>query len=106
MRFLVDENLPRRLAQWLREQGHDAWHVEDLGLVGVDDLILIASALPEKLTIVSKDDDFVGSASSEVKVLHLMIGNASTAALIAWLAPRLAGAVKALEEDQVCINLK
>ena len=30
MRFLVDAQLPRRLAYWLNERGHDVRHTLDL----------------------------------------------------------------------------
>ena len=30
MKFLVDAQLPRRFANWLREAGHDALHTLDL----------------------------------------------------------------------------
>jgi predicted nuclease of predicted toxin-antitoxin system len=30
MKFLVDAQLPRRLAQWLQAEGHEAVHTRDL----------------------------------------------------------------------------
>jgi predicted nuclease of predicted toxin-antitoxin system len=32
VKFLVDAQLPPALARWLREAGHEAEHVEDVGL--------------------------------------------------------------------------
>jgi predicted nuclease of predicted toxin-antitoxin system len=37
MRFLVDAQLPPGLCRWLRERGHEAEHVFDVGLGGVPD---------------------------------------------------------------------
>ena len=40
MKFLVDAQLPPALARWLREQGYDAQHVEDLGLRDAEDRVI------------------------------------------------------------------
>lgn len=34
MKFLVDENLPPKLAVWITSKGHDAIHIRELGLLG------------------------------------------------------------------------
>ncbi len=36
MRFLVDQNLPSILAEWISQQGHEAKHVRLLGLAEAD----------------------------------------------------------------------
>jgi predicted nuclease of predicted toxin-antitoxin system len=38
MKFLVDAQLPPALAHWLRERGHAAEHVEDVGLSSAEDV--------------------------------------------------------------------
>jgi predicted nuclease of predicted toxin-antitoxin system len=37
VKFLVDNQLPVALTRWLRERGHDAVHVLELGLGQADD---------------------------------------------------------------------
>jgi predicted nuclease of predicted toxin-antitoxin system len=37
MKFIVDAQLPPALAHWLREQGHQAEHVTEVGLREADD---------------------------------------------------------------------
>ncbi len=37
MRFKIDENLPKEVAEYLVESGHDALSVEEQGLAGVAD---------------------------------------------------------------------
>ena len=37
MKFLVDAQLPPALAYWLREAGHEAAHLEDVGLLHAPD---------------------------------------------------------------------
>jgi predicted nuclease of predicted toxin-antitoxin system len=38
--FLIDAQLPPALARWLREAGHGAAHVEDVGLRNADDVVI------------------------------------------------------------------
>jgi predicted nuclease of predicted toxin-antitoxin system len=44
VRFLVDENLSRSLADLLTKAGHDAVHVRDLEAAGASDLAIMALA--------------------------------------------------------------
>ena len=37
MRFLVDQQLPKKLAAWIRTQGHDAVHIKEIGLLHAED---------------------------------------------------------------------
>ena len=62
MRFLVDAQLPRRLANWLRSEGHDAVHTLDLPDGNrTRDSELNAISVRERRTIITKDEDFVDS---------------------------------------------
>jgi predicted nuclease of predicted toxin-antitoxin system len=60
VRFLVDENLPRRFADLLRAAGHDASHVieHDLAGAGAGDETVMALALDERAVLVTYDADF------------------------------------------------
>ncbi len=60
MKFLVDAQLPRRLAIWLNERGHDALHTLDLPAANqTTDAEVIALADREGRAVVTKDADFV-----------------------------------------------
>lgn len=60
MKFLVDAQLPRRLARWLNDIGHDAIHTLDLpNGNATPDAEIIARAADEQRIVVTKDDDFV-----------------------------------------------
>jgi predicted nuclease of predicted toxin-antitoxin system len=87
MRFIVDENLPRRLAAWISEAGHSAQHVSDLGLLGQADAAIWAEAERQTAVIITRDADFVSLARAPgtVAVVRLLIGNCSTPVLIARL---------------------
>ena len=45
MRFLVDEDLPRSVSNLLRQHGHEAVDVRDIGLRGASDKEVAAYAL-------------------------------------------------------------
>lgn len=58
MKFLVDQNRSPRLAQLLREAGHDAVHTLERGLEQADDEVLLDAALDEQRIVISGDTDF------------------------------------------------
>jgi len=84
--------LPPLLAVWLREQGHEADHIYDLGDVNCDDDAIWRLALDRGCIVVTKDRDVVDWAfarSPAPRVLWLRFGNSRNAALkrqltIAW----------------------
>ena len=58
MRFLVDENLPREIAEALTANGHDAVSIVDTPGRGLEDLDVWGSAVEEDRIIVTLDLDF------------------------------------------------
>ncbi len=104
MKFIVDENLPPKLAAWLRERGHDALHVRDSVGLGSHDLSLADFARSQGRTIVTKDSDFDPPRGKE-RVLHLRIGNCATSELLAWLEPRLDAALQRLAAKEIYVAL-
>ena len=62
MRFLIDAQLPRRLAAQLRQAGFKVTHTLDLPEGNrTTDQALINLSLAEQAILVTKDSDFVGS---------------------------------------------
>lgn len=58
MRFLIDQNRSPRLAELLRDAGHDAVHASELGLERAEDRELLSLAANDDRTVVSGDTDF------------------------------------------------
>ena len=58
MKFLIDNALSPTLAVGLREAGHDAIHVRELGLQAEADEPIFDLAAKEERVIVSADTDF------------------------------------------------
>jgi predicted nuclease of predicted toxin-antitoxin system len=58
VKFLVDENVATSVAPLLRSRGHDVKIVQQAGLTGAEDDVLIQLALDEERVIVTHDKDF------------------------------------------------
>ena len=58
MRLLIDENLSPRVARLLREAGHDAAHVVEVGLGNTDDPVILGAAADDARIVVTADTDF------------------------------------------------
>jgi predicted nuclease of predicted toxin-antitoxin system len=56
-RFLVDENLPTRLINYLRQDGHEAEHAYDVGLRTRPDPDVFAYARTAGATLITQDHD-------------------------------------------------
>jgi predicted nuclease of predicted toxin-antitoxin system len=57
-RFLTDEDVPRSTARCLREAGHEATDVRDVGLASERDETILEYAVANGLTVVTCDVDF------------------------------------------------
>lgn len=89
MRFLVDAQLPPALCGWLRERGHEAVHVFEIGLVAASDQAIAAHAETDGTVLLSKDEDFVTlRLPDRFAFLWLRCGNATNRALAGWLEAR------------------
>lgn len=85
MKFLVDNQLPAALAEYLCKQGHDCQHVLDIGLDTATDIDICRHAEREDRVIISKDEDFLYLASrpgATTKFLWVRLGNCRTASLL------------------------
>lgn len=93
MNFLVDAQLPRRLAYRLRAAGHNAVHTLDLpnGNRTTDDEINDVAEREQRI-VITKDADFVNSflvARKPYKLLLVSTGNITNADLEALFVPRI-----------------
>lgn len=105
MKFLVDAQLPERLARRLQEKGHDALHTKDLpaGNATTDEEINILS-LGEQRIIITKDVDFFNSfliRGRPYKLLFVTTGNISNATLENLFLSHLGDLVTLFQQHQV-----
>ena len=93
MKFVVDAQLPRRLARELAAAGHDAIHTLDFPAANrTPDKEIVALATRENRIVVTKDNDFVTSFllhGSPPKLLLISTGNISNDQLSKLLASNL-----------------
>jgi predicted nuclease of predicted toxin-antitoxin system len=102
MKFLVDAQLPRRLAKMLRDAGHDAIHTLDLpGRNRTSDLEINRVSLQEQRVVITKDADFVDSYHLHRKPWKLVLvstGNIANDELMTLFATNVTGILNDLGE--------
>ncbi len=79
MKFVVDAQLPERVARWLQASGHEAIHTKDLPDGNrTPDSIINELSLREHYVVVTKDEDFVDTfllRHEPYKLLLIATGN-------------------------------
>jgi predicted nuclease of predicted toxin-antitoxin system len=84
VKFLIDAQLPLRLARWLNEHQHDARHTLELSLGNrTSDDEVVACALREERIVVTKDSDFVQTflLTGQPPLLFVSTGNIANSEL-------------------------
>lgn len=101
MRFLIDAQLPKHLAESLKWRGHDVLHTLDLPAGNrTPDWRINQISLEEQRVVVTKDADFVNSfllAGVPFKLLLVSTGNISNKALEELFAKNVSAIIAALE---------
>jgi len=79
MKFVVDAQLPERVARWLQAPGHEAIHTKDLPDGNrTPDSTINELSLREHYVVVTKDEDFVDTfllRHEPYKLLLIATGN-------------------------------
>ena len=102
MNFLIDAQLPRRLAYRLRDRGHDAIHTLDLPQKNrTPDSEVKEISLREKRIVVTKDGELVDSffiQGKPYKLLLVSTGNIKNADLENIILQNIEHMAKAFEQ--------
>jgi predicted nuclease of predicted toxin-antitoxin system len=87
---LVDSNLPPALVEWLRHEGHEADHVDDVLPPPAQDDAIWALARDRNAIVITKDSDFRDRARREagVSVIWVRSGNLKLSVFLSWFAKR------------------
>ena len=102
LKFLIDNQLPVALAQFMVERGVIAQHVRDIGLGSGDDAQIANHARQHGLTVISKDEDFViiSNLQGSPTVVWIRLGNCRNAELLRTMERGLPQISTALESGQ------
>jgi predicted nuclease of predicted toxin-antitoxin system len=109
VRFLVDQQLPPALAAFLKNQGHDAQHVRELGLKEADDATIWRYAAANGMVVVSKDEDFYFLATKpggDGRLVWVKIGNCRKQVLLKKFGAQFGAIVAALEADNQIVEIR
>ncbi len=105
MKFLVDAQLPRKVAFFIVENDHDAIHTLDLpNKNATTDLEINKISISEKRIVISKDIDFYNRYLTKLepyKLLYINTGNMSTQALISLLNKNFKNIIEELQFNSV-----
>ena len=109
MKFLIDNQLPRRLAGLLTQRGHEAVHVLDVGLGHLTpDFNIWEYASNSGYAVVTKDDDFAELAllnPRPVPVVLVCLGNCRNAVLFTAFEKALDTLCQQIESGETLIEL-
>ena len=108
MRFLLDAQLPRRLAHRLTTEGHDALHTLDLPAGNrTEDTQINALSKREKRVVITKDMDFVDTfllRRTPWKLLLVATGNIGNQRLVRLFEDNLDEIVEARKDTTVILH--
>ncbi len=106
MRFIVDNMLPRHVAEFLISEGHEAFTSSRLKLRTDESIWQHAEKI--QAVVVSKDADYIPLASqlSKAQFVHLRVGNLTTSELLEKLRLNLPQITHAILEGEKIIDVK
>ena len=106
MRFIVDQMLPRDLAEFLISQGHEAFTARHLKLGSDESIWLYAEKIGA--VVISKDADYLLLANqlSRAQFVHLQLGNLSTSGLLERFRNRFHDILEGLQAGEQIVEVK
>jgi predicted nuclease of predicted toxin-antitoxin system len=108
MKFLIDNQLPIALSNFLSSRGFDAKHVLDLEMNRSSDIEISKFALQDARIIVTKDEDFsvlVALGVCSAQVIWIRFGNCRTKTLLGAFSESLDLLLERLETGEKVIQL-
>lgn len=107
MRFLADMGVDVRVVRWLREHGHDAAHLRDMGMQRASDEEIFSRAISESRILLTFDLDFGEIAAlargQSIGVILFRLHNTRTPHLIERLAQLLESSPETMERGSIVV---
>ena len=106
MRFLIDEQLPPALVDWLARHGQEAEHVYDLSILRLSDHMIVARAVEIGAVILTKDEDFrrLAGEAAGVRVVWLRVGNLPNRQLFERIETAWPAIMRGLESGEAVVT--
>jgi predicted nuclease of predicted toxin-antitoxin system len=106
--FILDNMLPRDLAEFLISQGHEAHTSGRLKTVSNSDESIWAKAEEMQAVLISKDADFdfIIKGSTKAQLVHYRGGNVTTAHLLKVFEKNLPDILLGLEASELKIEFR
>lgn len=105
MKFLIDAQLPKSLAVFMRENGFDAIHTLELPKRNAtSDSEIRRLSMQKNRIVISKDADFYDSYTSKqepYKLVYLTVGNLSNKELVSLFAKNITHLAAVLDRSSV-----
>ena len=107
MKFIVDEQLPRSLARFLTDAGHEAHHTYDLGLNSKSDAEVLQQARSLGAVIFTKDRDFtvLDRVADGPSIVWWRFGNEATPKMLERCAAVLPDILRRLAAGQPIVEV-
>lgn len=109
MKFIVDQQLPPVLVEWLKQHGYQADHVRNIGLRDAPDGDIWERAIRDAAAILTKDQDFATrrrNVEFGPRIVWLRCGNATTATLTVFLERNWRNIEAELRQDSPVIEVR
>jgi predicted nuclease of predicted toxin-antitoxin system len=107
VRFLVDEPVSPRVADRLRQAGHDAVHAREIGLTASPDAAILERARTDARIVVTQDHDFgtllTASGAGSPSVIRLRLRDARAESHARAILDNLARIQTALREGALVV---
>jgi predicted nuclease of predicted toxin-antitoxin system len=94
--FLLDENMPKRVAHILRAAGYPAARVIEVGLRAQPDSLIFAYARSRRLIIITRDADYLDAARFRPPHAGILVMKFPSGTSVSDLSSRLMAALDSL----------
>ncbi len=105
MKFLIDAQIPKKLALFLKENGYDAIHTSELpDRNRTRDREINRISMQEKRVLITKDADFIESiliSDKPYKLIYLSTGNITNRALMELFMRHLDEIVEMIDRNRL-----
>jgi predicted nuclease of predicted toxin-antitoxin system len=98
-KILIDQNIPKRVMDWLKQKGFEIVTLADVNLRGAADKKIAAFAMQNNIVVLTQDVDFA-------KMYHTLCKHKLAVILVNTKEGTTQSIIQALDKAQLRLNLK